>query len=172
MGLSRKYLSIFEMCTFYTRSIGKLMGYNMYMSLSQRITLVLLRVGLGWLFLYAGITKVLDPKWSAAPYIKNAIAFHYVYAWLGSASNIGWVNFLNEWGLTLIGVALIVGIFIRYVSLAGILLMLLYYLPILSFPHVGDHSYIVDEHIIYSIGFLILITFNAGRYWGFDSLRR
>lgn len=142
------------------------------MSKGQKISLLLLRVSLGWLFLYAGITKVLDASWSAAGYLSGAQTFGPLFAWFAQPQNIGWVNLLNEWGLTLIGVALILGIFVRWASVAGILLMLLYWLPILAFPYAGEHSYIVDEHVIYIFCFLILYMFHAGRYWGLDSRLR
>lgn len=129
---------------------------------------MLLRLTLGWLFLYAGITKILDPAWSAAGYLGNAQTFSTLFAWFALPSNIGWVNLVNEWGLTLIGAALILGIFVRWASVAGIALMVLYWLPVLSFPYAGEHSYIVDEHIIYALTLLALMVFHAGRYWGVD----
>lgn len=142
------------------------------MKYSQKVVLTLLRVATGWLFLYAGITKVLDSTWSAGGYLTSAQTFSGLYSWLASPANIGWVNFLNEWGLTLIGIALILGIFVRWASYAGVLLMLLYWLPVLSFPYVGDHSYIVDEHVIYILVLLVLAYFRAGKYWGLDTRMR
>ena len=127
------------------------------------------RVGLGILFFYAGITKVINPDWSAGGYLNSAKTFPGLYQWFASAGNIGWINFVNEWGLTLVGLALITGLLVRWASLGGILLMILYYLPILQFPIVGEHSYIVDEHIMYITVFLILISSNAGTFWGLDS---
>ena len=127
------------------------------------------RVGLGILFFYAGITKVINPDWSAGGYLNSAKTFPGLYQWFASAGNIGWINFVNEWGLTLVGAALIIGLLVRWASLGGILLMILYYLPILQFPIVGEHSYIVDEHIMYITVFLILISSNAGTFWGLDS---
>ena len=64
----------------------------------KTISVFLLRVGLGSLFFYAGITKVMNPDWSAAGYLANAKTFPSLYQWLASAGNIGWVNFVNEWG--------------------------------------------------------------------------
>jgi len=130
-----------------------------------------LRVALGWLFFYAGVTKIINPDWSAAGYLKSAKTLPDLFAWFALPSNIGWVNFLNEWGLTLVGIALILGIFTKWASLGGILLMVLYYLPILEFPIVGGHSFIIDEHIIYIIAFIIIIASNAGKYYGLDNKR-
>ena len=76
---------------------------------------------------------------------------------------------MNEWGLTLIGIALILGIAVRFYSFFGALLMLLYYFPILQFPYPNPHSYIVDEHIIYTAAFLALAAVRAGRVWGLEN---
>lgn len=138
------------------------------MTTFQKTSLFLLRISLGWMFFYAGITKILDPQWSAAGYLENAKTFGGFYDWLIGPSMLPVVNFLNEWGLLLIGVALILGVFVRLASYAGAILMLLYYMPILQFPYPNAHSYIVDEHIIYIAGFLILAAYRAGRSWGLE----
>lgn len=105
------------------------------------MTVFLLRVALGALFFYAGIVKVLNPNWSAVGYLNNAKTFPDLYHWFASAGNIGWVNLLNEWGFVLIGVALILGIFVKWASFGGIFFMALYYLPILKFPYAGEHFF-------------------------------
>jgi len=124
-----------------------------------------LRLAIGWLFFYAGITKVLDPNWSSEGFIKGAKTFSNFYSWLALSNNINWVNFLNEWGLTLIGVTLILGVAIRWASYAGILLMILYYLPGLQFPYV-DHGFLVDQHIIYILIFHLIIKNKEHYCWG------
>ncbi len=128
------------------------------------------RVALGVMFFYAGITKVINPSWSAAGYLNSAKTFPELFQWFASAGNLGWVNFMNEWGLTLVGLALIVGLLVRWASIGGILLMILYYLVILQFPYVGANSFLVDEHIIFISVFLIFIASNAGTFWGLDSM--
>lgn len=129
----------------------------------QKLSLFILRLSLGFLMFYAGVTKVMDSSWSAAGYIKGAKAFASFYNFLLNPSVLPIINFLNEWGLTLLGVSLIFGIFVRLSSVFGIILMILYYLPILKFPYVGEHSYLVDEHIIYSLVLALLFAFNAGK---------
>jgi thiosulfate dehydrogenase (quinone) large subunit len=139
---------------------------------TKRISIFLLRIALGWLFLYAGLSKVLNPNWSAQGYLKSAKTFPGLYQWLALPSNIEWVNFLNQWGLTIVGAALILGLFVRWAVPAAIALMVLYYLPNLSFPHAGNTAYIVDEHIIYILVLALLYIFHAGKYWGLDALRK
>ncbi|MBI4281272.1 DoxX family protein [Candidatus Uhrbacteria bacterium] len=138
------------------------------MSKSQKISLFLLRISLGWLMFYAGITKILNPNFSAAGYLGTAKTFPALYQWLASSTNIGWINFVNEWGLTLLGVSLILGIGVRFSSVLGAVLMVLYYFPVLDFPYVA-HSYLVDEHIIYAAALIFLATVRAGRVYGLEN---
>jgi thiosulfate dehydrogenase [quinone] large subunit len=103
------------------------------------IVLTILRVAIGWHFLYEGLTKLLNPDWTAAGYLESATgplagAYHALAA---SDSILSIVNILNTWGLVLIGLGLILGLFTRISQLAGIGLLLLYYLshpPVFSEP--------------------------------------
>ena len=131
----------------------------------QKISLFLLRLSLGWLMFYAGITKVLNPAWSAAGYLTGAKFMTGFFHWLTTPCILPVVNFLNAWGLTLLGVSLILGVAMRWSCILGIILMLLYYLP-LGFPYPNAHALLVDEHIIYSISLFLLLIFRAGRIWG------
>lgn len=112
---------------------------------------------------------MLDPTWSAAGYLKGAKSFVGFYEWLASPAMLPMTNFVNEWGLTLLGVSLILGIGVRLSSVFGAVLMLLYYIPILDFPYPNTHSFIVDEHIIYISALLLLGSLRAGRVWGLES---
>lgn len=140
------------------------------MNTHAKTVILLLRLGLGWLFFYTGITKVLTANWSAAGYLMSAKTFAGYYQWLASPTNIGWVSFLNEWGLTLIGISLILGVFVRWSSLAGAVMMIMYYFPVLEFPYIGKTSFLVDEHILYALIFVLLFASHAGTYWGLDSI--
>jgi thiosulfate dehydrogenase [quinone] large subunit len=135
----------------------------------QKISLFLLRVTLGWMFFWAGITKIVDPAFSAGGYLKGAKTFVWFYQWLTNPSILPFVNFVNEWGLTLLGISLILGIGVRLSSVLGAVLMLLYYFPILDFPYPNAHSFIVDEHIIYAAALLFLGALRAGRTWGLEN---
>jgi thiosulfate dehydrogenase [quinone] large subunit len=125
----------------------------------------LLRIAIGWLFFYAGITKVLNPAWSPAGYLGAPKMFPEFYAFLASPNILPITTFLSQWGLTVIGAALILGIFMRPAGVMGALMMLLFYFPVLDFPYPNDHSYIVDEHIIYALVLLLLNALSAGSSW-------
>ena len=138
------------------------------MSKWQRVSLFLLRVSLGWLFLYAGLSKLATPGWSAAGFLQGAKTFIGFYAWFLQPSVLPAINFINEWGLTLLGVSLILGIFVRLSSALGIILMLLYYFPRLQGVHPDPNSFIVDQHIVFIFVLLVLMAWRAGRVWGLD----
>lgn len=134
----------------------------------QSFALWLLRVIMGWFYFYAGITKVMDPKWTSLGYMKSAQSATWLFQSLQNPQVLSIVDFLVQWGLTLLGVSLLLGLFIRLSAYLGMLLMFLLYLPILKFPMVGLHSYLVDEHIIYMAVLFLLVQFRAGHIGGME----
>jgi len=139
------------------------------MSGFSKLALFLLRVGTGWMMFYAGYTKLIDPTWSAASYLTGAKTFPELFNWFLQPSILPAVNLVNEWGLTLLGVSLILGVFVRFASILGAVMMMLYYLPLLQFPYPNAHAYIVDEHIIYALVLLFFAAIRAGRIWGLEN---
>ncbi len=128
-----------------------------------------MRIVTGWMMFYAGITKILNPEWSAAGYLTNAKTFPWLFQWFASPALLPLTNFVNEWGLTLLGVSLILGLGVRLSSILGAILMMLYYFPILDFPYPNAHSFLVDEHIIYAAILLYFAAVRAGRVWGLEN---
>lgn len=124
---------------------------------------------MGWLFLYAGLSKLINPQWSALGYMKSTQILKGFYAILMSPEILPFINLLNEWSLTLLGISLILGLFVRLSSILGSVLMFLYYLPILNFPFVGKTSYIVDQHIIFILVLWYFAAIGAGRIFGLDN---
>lgn len=139
------------------------------MSKFEKVSLFLLRVGMGWLMFYAGITKILNPEWSAIGYLRAAQTFPGFYQWLSSPGILPTINFINEWGLTLLGVSLILGIAVRFSSVLGAMLMILYWFPVLQFPYV-EHGFLVDsEHVITALVLVYFAAIRAGRVWGLEN---
>ncbi len=132
-----------------------------------KIWLAVARVALGWLFFYAGLVKILDVNWSAAGFLNNAKTFPELYAWFASPSVIGVVNFINEWALLLLGVSLVLGLFVRWSTIPGALLMVLYYFAGNAFPTVPN-GFIVDDYIIYIAMPILFFVTNDGHYFGLD----
>lgn len=133
----------------------------------EKVSLFILRVSLGWLMFWAGYSHITDPNFAASisGYLGHAQLLTGFYSSLTGPGVLPVIVFLNAWGLTLLGISLISGAFIRFSAPLGILLMILYYLP-LGFPHPDLHSFIVDDHIIYSAALLVIWAYGAGRAWG------
>lgn len=130
------------------------------MSNFQKNSIFLLRVLLAGLFLYAGIDKILS-DFSATGYLMNATKGPFATVFQGMNSEL--VDYLVMYGEALIGLALLLGIFVRFSSVVGILMMSLFYLSILPQP-TGP----ISNHIIYIACFVILISSGSGRYLGLD----
>jgi uncharacterized membrane protein YphA (DoxX/SURF4 family) len=140
--------------------------------------LALLRIVIGWHFLYEGLTKIFNPAWSARPYLEGSRwIFGDLFRWMASGdTGILIVNIANEWGLTLIGLALILGIFTRIASSSGIAMLAMYYL---AYPPFGGFSYgaategnylIVNKNLIELVCLLILAFTRSGLFFGLDKL--
>ena len=116
----------------------------------KRLFITILRTAIGWHFLYEGITKLIAPNWSAYNYLAGSSSFmSSFYHWL-AASDVMMkvVDFMNVWGLILIGLALFLGIFIRWAAAAGILLLALYYF---AYPPFGASVMMQTEGSLYIV---------------------
>ena len=131
---------------------------------------VTLRILLGWFMFFAGIEKVLNPEFTASGFLMPAKTFPAFYAWFATPMNSVWVDPLNAWGITLIGVAFLLGVGVRPAAWAGAFLMILYYFPQYELPWI-PHGFMVEEHIIYAAAFLLIAAmpqaqkFSASRFF-------
>ena len=126
---------------------------------------LLLRLVMGFLFFFAGWSKLTTDGWSAAGFLQHATG--PFASWFQSLAGNGFVDGLNMWGLTLIGVALLLGLLVRTASFFGIVLMILYYLA--DFVGNTAHGY-MDEHMVYSSILLLFLAGGFGHVWGLDAL--
>ncbi len=147
-------------------------------SLWQTSALLVLRLLIGWHFLYEGMVKVIDPVWSAAGFLNNAQGpFAKLFKSLAANTELlDTVNFLNQWGLVLIGLSLILGLFTKIGTVAGIALLAMYYLS--NPPFIGleaapqnEGSYLIVNKNLVEIGALwVLHLFPSGSIIGIDRL--
>jgi thiosulfate dehydrogenase [quinone] large subunit len=140
--------------------------------------LVTLRLLIGWHFFYEGLAKLVNPYWTAAEYIDQA-SWLFAGLFKGIAASPGAVtvvDVLNVWGLMAIGLGLVVGLLTRGAAIAGVVVLMLYY--IVAPPFVGltyamptEGSYlVVNKVLIEAIALLVLIAFPTGRQFGLDGL--
>jgi uncharacterized membrane protein YphA (DoxX/SURF4 family) len=152
-----------------TKSTSHLVGLRLY-------AIVLLRIVIGWHFLFEGISKLFSPSWSAADFLllSNWI-FKDFFHWIAENPGILAVaDFIVIWGLIIIGLALFVGLFDRIISIAGMALLALFWLanPPLTgmdfgLPHEGNYL-IVDKNLVELFGLLIICLFPTGRILGIE----
>lgn len=122
----------------------------------KRIFLTLLRIAVGWHFLFEGITKLLSPDWTAQGFLSNSTGFlSGFYEWLATPGIINVVDFLNILGLIAIGLALFIGVFVRVASVAGILLLALYYF---AYPPFGISLMMQQEGSLYIVNKIFIET--------------
>ncbi len=136
-----------------------------------RVLITVLRMAIGWHFLYEGLSKIFTPGWSAAGYLSNTTGFMsgFYHAIAASPTLLKICDLMNMYGLLLIGLALFIGLLIRYASLAGALLLALYYF---AYPPFGanlfgsseGHLFIVDKLFIEAAALIFIALFNEKGY--------
>jgi thiosulfate dehydrogenase [quinone] large subunit len=144
----------------------------------QAMTLVVLRLIIGWHLLYEGISKLLIQGWSSAGFLRESQwIMAGVAKWIISNDAVlQVVDFMNIWGLIAIGLGLILGLFTRAAAISGAILVLLYYFnnaPIIgieySIPAEGSNL-IVSKTLIEAVALCVLAVFPTGTVWALDVL--
>ena len=135
----------------------------------DRVVIFLLRICVGWVFLYAGSWQILQ-NYSAAGFLNHVVTFHDFYAHFGTPAMLPITNFLMKWGHFLIGLSLVSGLLVRVSGPFGILLMVMYYFAHMDWPFIENHlSLFIDYHVVYALVIVYLMAHNAGRVWGLDA---
>ena len=135
------------------------------MNKAQLTSLVLLRMVVGWHFLYEGIVKFLNPNWSAKGYLAGSDSFFGLFSALGNSGMVGAIDFINTWGLIFVGLALILGIFNKAATLFGMALLAMYYLAYPAIPGFEggaptEGSYVlINKNIIEFFAMMVLYAF-------------
>jgi len=143
----------------------------------MKTLITILRAAIGWHFLYEGIAKLFAGNWSAASYLNNTQGFFSgVYHWLAASPlRLNVIDFSNVWGLILIGLALFIGLCGRWASLAGVLLLTLYYFayPPFGFSIGGEGSvYIINPLFIEALALVFLFCYKEKGYGLDDVIQR
>jgi len=143
----------------------------------QIFSLTFLRVLIGWHFLFEGLMKLYTPGWTAKSYLEGSVGpFSSIFKALTTDPTILMIiDNLNEWGLVIIGLGLFIGLFEKPLKLAGILLLLLYYLAYPPFPGLTINTsmegsyWIVNKNLVEMAAILVLFFFPSGHITGIDS---
>ncbi len=129
---------------------------------NKTFVMTLLRMLVGWHFLYEGLYKLVQAGgWSAEGYLRTsqwfaAPVFHKIAAtpWL-----LKTVDLMNMWGLTAIGLALILGLLVRPAAFFGLVLLLFYFVaqpPFLA-PSADGHFLWIDRNVVEAAALLAVM---------------
>jgi len=144
------------------------------MSTPQKL-LGVLRITLGWIFLWPFFDKLFGLGFATAPE-KAWLAggspttgfltfgtrgpFSEIFQALAGSTVVDWFFMV---GLLCIGTALIFGIAMRLATFSGMTMLLFMWLAAL----LPEHNPVVDDHVVYSIVLLYLLLSRADQYVGF-----
>ncbi len=148
------------------------MNYSQY----QLVSLTILRVLIGWHFLYEGISKLISPYWSSAAYLLDSkwLLSGVATTIVSNPTLLSFSDYINMWGLTAVGALLMLGLFSRYATVAGLVLVLLYYFfapPFtgLEYSKPAEGSYlIVNKNLIEACALWVIYSFPTSHIIGLD----
>ncbi|MBI4034335.1 hypothetical protein HY380_00385 [Candidatus Saccharibacteria bacterium] len=147
-------------------------------------TMSLLRIGLGYIFLWAFLDKLFGLGFTTCKNaVSGAVDIGCNAAWINGGSptegflgnavsgpmanfyhnlaGLAWVDWLFMIGLAFIGLGLLLGTWVRSAAAAGIIMLLLMYSALLWPTHAPG----VDEHVIYAIALYVLLVSDMPHKW-------
>ena len=172
------------MATMSAKTEGEtLVIQHEYTPLARRIW-ALVRIGLGWIFLWAFLDKMFALGFATGRMEDGTVDYLGDAAWIsGGSPTFGflsfgtrgvfgesfeslagqaWVDWVFMIGLLAIGLALIFGVGMWISAVSGATMLILMWLAAL-WP---EHNPAVDDHIIYALVLVGLAAIHAGDTWG------
>ena len=141
------------------------------------VVLGLMRIAIGWHFLYEGITKFADATWSAGPYLSGSVG--PLASWFRSLAEdpatLKLINTLNIWGLMLVGTCLMLGLMIRLSAVIGIGMLAMYYLAYPPFkqplpPGAAEGHYLIVSKTLIELLALMVVVVMPAKMLGLDGI--
>ena len=142
------------------------------------IAITLLRVVVGWHFLYEGIAKLTSATWTSAGYLRQARGpFGETFKWLANQPNLlDNSNLITMYGLTIVGALLVLGLFTRLASLGAMGFLVLFYLAnppfvgyFYSLPAEGSYL-VVNKNLVELFALVVVLLTGSGRFAGLDRI--
>lgn len=150
---------------------------NCYMYTKTQTTwLVVLRVFIGWHFLYEGLVKIMNPNWTSVSYLLDSKgpAASFFVGLTENQATLDLVNLCNEWGLLLVGLGLLTGCLTKLSTIGGIAFLGIYYLSHPSFVGAGyimpfEGTYLwIDKNLVELAALIVLLVFPTSKIIGID----
>jgi thiosulfate dehydrogenase [quinone] large subunit len=155
-------------------------------SRAQEVALVVLRTLIGWHFLYEGYVKLWWPawardgwplgRWSSAGYLRSASGpLAELFRGLADRSWLPALDLLVAWGLVLVGLSLMLGLFTQTGCVGALLLLAVFYLSWMPTRGViesgAEGSYlVVNKNLVEAGAVAVVMAFRTGRISGLDLL--
>jgi len=152
---------------------------------AAQVAIALLRVALGFIFLWAfldkffglGYATAADKGWidggSPTKGFLSGVKVGPFESFFNSIAGTWWANTLFMLGLFAIGTALILGVAMKITMFAGPLLLVLMWSaewPMAQFDSAGEATRsanpFLDDHLIYALVIIVLALIGAGRVYG------
>ena len=138
----------------------------------QQFAIFIVRIAIGWHFLFEGLSKLFTPDWTSASYLQTSKwLFSDVFHWIASTPAVlAVVDIANIWAQIIVGFCLILGLFTVPAAVTGMALLTLYYIanpPFVSYgfgPPREGHYLIVDRNLIELFTLGLLLLFPSNRY--------
>ena len=143
---------------------------------SLRKSVVLLRIFIGWHFLYEGVIKLYDPGWTSFGYLASAQGpLKQFFLAMTNESIINWTDGLNIAALIIVGLTLTLGVFERIGAVIGIGLLAMYYLAHPPFPWLEQmraegNYWFVNKNLIEMAALLVIYYLPTAGYFGLERL--
>lgn len=151
---------------------------DMKLSRGPMIAITVMRVLVGWHFLYEGLAKLTAESWTSAGYLRQARGpFAELFRGLAAdPAQLANADMVTMWGLTIVGACLMLGLFTRLASLAGIGFLLLFYFA--TPPFIGyfysipsEGSYLIVNKNLVEVGALaVIFATRSGLVTGLDRI--
>ena len=140
--------------------------------MKKTMVVTILRMLIGWHFLYEGLWKLIQPGgWSAAGYLRmsnwiGASMFHHIAE---TPSLLRMCDLMNMWGLTLIGLGLFFGVLVRPAAVFGFFLLAFYYVaqPPFLVASAEGHYLWIDRNAVEAAAMLAVMflpSYSLGDY--------
>ncbi len=145
----------------------------------QQFVLVLFRFSIGWHVFYQGLGKLQAAHWSSESYLRTATGpLGWVFQWM--AGQTAWLKLADQgtmWGLLILGLLLMIGLFTRTASLLAMGLLLLFYVAQPPLPYHGfamrtpdGTELYVNKILIEIMALLVTLAFDTGLISGLDMI--
>ena len=143
----------------------------------HRFILVVTRIAIGWHLFYQGFGKLIDVKWTAEGYLKAGWG---PFVWLAENPTLLAISdTLTIWGLMIVGLFLMIGLFTRLSCLAGSLLLFSIYVAVPPIDWAGfvistdrGSELWVNQTLIEVLALIIPASFRTGHIIGLDIMVR